>query len=311
VLNCAALNLRYLRYHLSFLFFNVDKLEVFMALGYWYSSMEMMRSRLQAFPQPCNCTLAQAGLQVSKVDSHNRLITMMRYNTKRVRGLEVWRSVTEGAADSKRPSSNCAPSVEVIKGTRISFKELASVASLLASVFGDPSNSRDLLRGYQIRLMAALQSRILSEQSCFTLVCARVHVEETKYKATEQKIVGVMTMSPGLEASGAKGYDGLEDVKCMSVCNMAVDEMYRRRGMAQKMLEAGEIVLKGLDDGNRSTMLLSVTKYNVEAIRLYEKCGYVVDENWEDPRWLESVSAGRVDVERRILMVKGLCHNDT
>lgn len=265
--------------------------------------MEMIGARLQAIPQPCNCTVVPAGLHVSMVESHNRQVKMMKYNIRRDRGLDVWRSVKEGAADSKIPSSTT--SIEVIKGTRISFKELASVASLLASVFGDPCNSRDLLRGYQIRLMAALQSRILSEQGCFTLVCARVLVREAKDRAAE-KIVGVMTISPGLEASGAKGYDGLEDEKCMSVCNMAVDEMYRRRGMAQRMLEAGESVVRGFDDGKRSAMVLSVAKYNTEAISLYEKCGFIEDENWEDPRWLESVSRGRVDVERRILMVKRL-----
>eukprot|EP00890_Picochlorum_soloecismus_P002290 jgi/Picsp_1/3061/NSC_01283-R1_hypothetical protein CHLNCDRAFT_138884 [Chlorella variabilis] len=270
--------------------------------------MEMIRARLQAYPQPCKCTVVPAGLHVSMVNSHSRQFKMTKYNIRRDRGLEVWRSVKEGAADSKMPSSNYATSIEVIKGTRISFKELASVASLLASVFGDPSNSRDLLRGYQIRLMAALQSRILSEQSCFTLVCARVR--EDGDRAAEQ-IVGVMTISPGLEASGAKGYDGLEDKKCMSVCNMAVDEMYRKRGIAQRMLKAGETVVKGLQDGKRLIMVLSVAKYNTEAITLYGKCGFVVDENWEDPRWLESVSGGRVDVERRILMVKRLDTNDT
>jgi ribosomal protein S18 acetylase RimI-like enzyme len=87
---------------------------------------------------------------------------------------------------------------------------------------------------------------------------------------------------------------------------MAVDEMYRRRGMAQRMLEAGESVVRKFDDGKRSAMVLSVAKYNTEAISLYEKCGFIEDENWEDPRWLESVSRGRVDVERRILMVKRL-----
>jgi len=51
-------------------------------------------------------------------------------------------------------------------------------------------------------------------------------------------------------------------------------------------------------------MVLSVDKYNEEARRLYEAIGYRVDESWEDPRWIQSVERGSVDVARRMLYWK-------
>jgi len=69
---------------------------------------------------------------------------------------------------------------------------------------------------------------------------------------------------------------------------------------------ADEYVSSKNTDGLEIAMVLSVDKYNEDAQRLYQEIGYRIDEAWEDPRWLESIERGSVDVPRRILMWKRL-----
>ena len=87
---------------------------------------------------------------------------------------------------------------------------------------------------------------------------------------------------------------------------MAVKKECRRRGIATLMLERAEehVAAGASEEDGAIVMVLSVDKYNEEARRLYEAIGYRVDESWEDPRWIQSVERGSVDVARRVLYWK-------
>lgn len=128
-------------------------------------------------------------------------------------------------------------------------------------------------------------------------------------------ITGVLTVSRGLSATGATDYRDAEifrEARVFSLCNMAVKEGYRRRGIASSMLRSAEAhVLKttaahGADERGVIIMVLSCEKYNEDAQMLYKEVGYRLDDAWEDPRWLESIERGAVDVSRRVLMWKKL-----
>ena len=155
---------------------------------------------------------------------------------------------------------------------------------------------------YQLRLMASLQARALQERDEFVMITRR----------DGDVVTGVLTVSRGLSASGAINYRDAEifrDARVFSLCNMAVREEYRRRGIATSMLRSAEahvLQTHGSDERDTIIMALSCEKYNEDAQRLYEALGYCIDDAWEDPRWLESVERGAVDVSRRVLLWKKL-----
>jgi ribosomal protein S18 acetylase RimI-like enzyme len=193
------------------------------------------------------------------------------------------------------------------------FGVLSKTAFLLASVFGkvgeedgDSATTMDqrqrlsITTQYQLRLMTSLQARAIAERDDFVMFVSR----------HDETVMGVLTVSLGLSASGAKNYGSAEifqGARVYSLCNMAVREEFRRRGVATRMLQrAEEYVSSKNTDGLEIAMVLSVDKYNEDAQRLYQEIGYRIDEAWEDPRWLESIERGSVDVPRRILMWKRL-----
>lgn len=181
-------------------------------------------------------------------------------------------------------------------GTSIPFRALSQSCALLATVFGHYDEQRHVqFSKYTIRLIAALQSRAMMETSDFVLFMA--------HQVSTGALAGVVTISKGLDAAGARGYS-LECSECTvySLCNMAVKSSFRRRGIATHMLQRVEEYLH--EQVQDVVLVLSVEKYNIEAQGLYERLGYTVDESWVDPRWLESVERDRIDVPRRILMRK-------
>lgn len=185
-------------------------------------------------------------------------------------------------------------------GTSIPFRALSQACALLAIVFGhhDQVPERVQFSNYTIRLIAALQSRAMVETSGFVLFMSH-HV-------STGALAGVVTISKGLDAAGACGHsvEFPYGYTVYSLCNMAVKSSFRRQGIATYMLERVEEYLQ--DQHQQALLVLSVEKYNIEAQRLYERLGYRVDESWIDPRWLESVEKDRIDVSRRILMIKQL-----
>lgn len=213
--------------------------------------------------------------------------------------------------------------LDVYPGTSIPFGVLSKTSYLLASVFGQVSEEDipderqriSLTTQYQLRLMTSLQGRALKERDGFALFVARSEADST---------AGVLTLSLGLSASGAKNHrlsvDDSDDSldgrhgengagkigKIFSLCNMAVKKECRRRGIATLMLERAEehVAAGASEEDGAIVMVLSVDKYNEEARRLYEAIGYRVDESWEDPRWIQSVERGSVDVARRMLYWK-------
>ena len=208
--------------------------------------------------------------------------------------------------------------LDVYPGTSIPFGVLSKTSYLLASVFGQVSEEDipderqriSLTTQYQLRLMTSLQGRALKERDGFALFVARSEAYST---------AGVLTVSLGLSASGAKNHrlsvdddddddslDAGKIGKIFSLCNMAVKKECRRRGIATLMLERAEehVAAGASEEDGAIVMVLSVDKYNEEARRLYEAIGYRVDESWEDPRWIQSVERGSVDVARRVLYWK-------
>lgn len=204
--------------------------------------------------------------------------------------------------------------VDVHLGSAIPFGVLSKASFLLASVFGrvedDDERAADgnkrrnelLTTQYQLRLMTSLQARALKEQDDFALFVARA--------GDENALAGVLTVSRGLSASGAREYDGGAvwgtNMTIYSVCNVAVKEGVRRRGIGTRLMRRAEEHVAGKSTEESVVVVLSVDKYNEEAKRLYEGLGFRIDEAWEDPRWLESVSRGAVDVARRVLLWKPL-----
>ena len=70
------------------------------------------------------------------------------------------------------------------------------------------------------------------------------------------------------------GYIGVQIVAPeFNVCNVAVIESARRRGVATALV--GEVVRFALEKGG-GTLYLEVNEFNVGAIALYEKLGFVV-----------------------------------
>jgi len=57
------------------------------------------------------------------------------------------------------------------------------------------------------------------------------------------------------------------------IANLAVKASCRRRGMGKKLLEAG---LRWGKDNNCSYSVLDVRESNAEAVRLYEKTGFII-----------------------------------
>jgi ribosomal protein S18 acetylase RimI-like enzyme len=201
--------------------------------------------------------------------------------------------------------------IDVYRGSSIPFGVLSRSSYLLASVFGrvaeegNAGQRRSILAQYQLRLMTSLQARAIAERENFVLLLSHEVIND------ERSLVGVLTISKGLSASGAKDHGEAEifSGSCVySLCNMAVKEDFRRRGIATNMLRRAEVVVKDMNGrsvgGESAVVVLSVEKFNDEALRLYEGLGYRIDDSWEDPRWLESVERGSVDVARRILMFK-------
>lgn len=208
--------------------------------------------------------------------------------------------------DSRLPTS-CTETVETTHhvGKSIPFRALSQACVLLSSVFGHHDKVPEGVQfsKYTIRLIAALQSRAMVESSNFVLFMS--------HQRSTGSLVGVVTISKGLDAAGAREYqlDGLvsESKRChvYSLCNMAVKAPFRRQGIAAHMLLCVEEYLRQLYvPGDEVTLVLSVDKYNQEAQRLYGNAGYRVDEGWIDPRWLEAVDRDRLNVPRRILMRK-------
>ena len=184
-------------------------------------------------------------------------------------------------------------------GTSIPFRCLSQACALLATVFGhhDQVTEHGPFSNYTIRLIAALQSRAIVETSGFVLFMSR--------EVSSGALAGVVTISKGLDASGARGHslEAPDGCTVYSLCNMAVKASFRRRGVATYMLECVEEYMHHQAD-DVIMLVLSVEKYNVEAQKLYQGLGYSVDESWVDPRWLKSVEKDRIDVPRRILMTK-------
>lgn len=184
-------------------------------------------------------------------------------------------------------------------GAAIPFRALSQACALLAIVFGhhDEIPEHVQFSNYTIRLIAALQSRAMVETSGFVLFMS--------HQLSTDALAGVVTISKGLDAAGACGHSiqgAMPGYTVYSLCNMAVKSSFRRQGIATYMLERVEEYLQGQHE--HALLVLSVEKYNIEAQRLYERLGYRVDESWIDPRWLESVEKDRIDVPRRILMIK-------
>ena len=187
------------------------------------------------------------------------------------------------------------------QGLSIPFRVMSRASGLLATVFGKRGKDDG---GYHVRLMAALQSRAFTEKNDFVMFVTFVRQRES-----EEAIAGIVTLSKGLSASGASGYESetFSGSRLYSLCNLAVREDLRRQGIARTLLSEVERYVKGLMQENESAVLvLSVEKYSLEARNLYTVCGYSVEDAWEDPRWLDSIDRGRVDVPRRILMYKGI-----
>ena len=185
------------------------------------------------------------------------------------------------------------------QGLSIPFRIMSRASGLLAMVFGKRGKDDG---GYHVRLMAALQSRAFTEKNDFVMFVTWVRKRES-----EEAIAGIVTLSKGLSASGASGYESekFSGLPNYSICNMAVREDLRRQGIARRLLSEVEMYVKSLIPKDKSAVLvLSVEKYSLEARQLYAGCGYSVEEAWEDPRWLDSIDRGRVDIPRRILMYK-------
>lgn len=72
--------------------------------------------------------------------------------------------------------------------------------------------------------------------------------------------------------AGYIGYWGVLDE--VQIYNVAVDERYRKKGIAKAMLE--RLIEHGKNHG-RSIFLLEVRESNEAAIRLYQKCGFTKD----------------------------------
>lgn len=196
-----------------------------------------------------------------------------------------------------------SPSFEqaYFQGLSIPFRVMSRASGLLAAVFGKRGKDDG---GYHVRLMAALQSRAFTEKNDFVMFVTWVRQRES-----EEAIAGIVTLSKGLSASGASGYESetFAGPHVYSICNMAVREDLRRQGIARTLLSEVERYVRSLMRENESAVLvLSVEKYSLEARHLYAVCGYSVEDAWEDPRWLDSIDRGRVDVPRRILMYKSI-----
>lgn len=186
---------------------------------------------------------------------------------------------------------------------------LVHVAWLLASVFSeeagadgqDPPTPAELA-GYQLRLMAALQFRGLTEGRQFVTVLARACNQGLN---GEGDLAGIATIGPGLGAAGAEGHmeDLPEDHIIASITNMAVSQPWRRQGLGRKVLAAAEMAAWQWP-APPSMFALCVYRSNEPAIRLYESAGYAVDDSWTDPRWLHDAERGQVGRERRLLMLK-------
>lgn len=193
------------------------------------------------------------------------------------------------------------------KGTSIPFRALSQACALLSTVFGHHDDERRStsmqFSNYTLRLMAALQSRAIMETSDFVLFMS--------HQASTGSLAGVVTISKGLNASGASSWESLtmeQGYVPYSLCNMAVKASCRRQGVATQMLAYVEEYLQDIrqqQDG-LTVLVLSVDSYNIEAQRLYKRLGYQMDTSWVDPRWIEAVDRDRIDVPRRLLMFKPL-----
>lgn len=190
---------------------------------------------------------------------------------------------------------------------------LQEVAALLVSAFsatasGDWDDDDEELSpasqlAYQVRLMAALQFRGLTEGRQYVTVVAR---SATASAATE--IAGVATISPGLSATGADNsfleeLDVGDDKVAAAVSNMAVAARWRRRGLGSRLLAEVE-ASAGLWPAPPALFALSVYRNNDPARRLYERAGYGVEERWVDPDWAAAAEKGRPGRTRRQLMIK-------
>ena len=95
------------------------------------------------------------------------------------------------------------------------------------------------------------------------------------------------------------------DCVAATVSNMAVAEAHRRQGLGRLLLVACEQA--ALQYAPPATLMaLAVFRHNDVARALYESSGYAEDESWVDPRWAASAERGRVDIARRLLLLKPL-----
>lgn len=175
------------------------------------------------------------------------------------------------------------------------------VAALLADVFGgscddecEPAPPSLSLLAYQFKLLATLQLRAATHGQQFITLLA--------FEGPE--LAGTATVLPGLGPTGAEGHFQLgahSTAGC--ICNMAVGARYRRRGLGRALLCAAERATQDWPQ-RPSLLLLAVERSNEAAVRLYCGAGYVRDEGWVDPQWLENAEKGRVACSRRDVYAK-------
>ena len=155
------------------------------------------------------------------------------------------------------------------------------------------------LAAYRFKLLAALQWRAAQ------LGQRWVHVTAT---SAAGDLAGCATLTPGVSVTGAEAHlSGRDQADCVAatVSNMAVAEAHRRQGLGRLLLAACEQA--ALQYAPPATLMaLAVFRHNDVARALYESSGYAEDESWVDPRWAASAERGRVDIARRLLLLKPL-----
>ncbi|KAI3430310.1 hypothetical protein D9Q98_004906 [Chlorella vulgaris] len=193
----------------------------------------------------------------------------------------------------------------------IQTTEAFAVCKLLAQSFaasggdadddgGTPLSAAARLQ-YHLKLLATLQWRASSLGKRFITVLA------TEPSSGELAGVANVSVASDLELAGAEGHLKLEPGQTAScIFNMAVAEPHRRQGLGRQLLAACEGEACRHLTTPAGVLALSVYRSNEPAIALYEGAGYAVDTSWVDSRWAKSAERGRVEFERRQLMLKTL-----